>query len=286
MSKPDAAVVAISNIIVGNRHRKDMGDIDALAESIKSVGLLHPIVVTRAGSLIAGQRRLAACKLLGWTEVPVRIVDLDVIACGEFAENVVREDFTPSEMAAILKTLEPSANSEARDRQLSGLKRGKEAREGNLPTREKGRAREQIAKGLGTSRRTLDKIDAITKAAEQSPETHGHLIKQMDETSVDAAYRQIKKQQEPRKEKQDHRSETKHNSLMKSETERLSELRSENEALKRRNQFLTERLMVVENELATARSDLAGARAVLERIKVNHPDLPAAHIIAQNGKAH
>ena len=36
-----------------SRHRKDMGDIAALSASIADVGLLHPIVVTEDGILIA-----------------------------------------------------------------------------------------------------------------------------------------------------------------------------------------------------------------------------------------
>ena len=65
----------ISQIRVGNeRHRKELGDIDGLAASIADVGLLHPIVVKSDGTLIAGERRLAAIKQLGWTEVPVTIV--------------------------------------------------------------------------------------------------------------------------------------------------------------------------------------------------------------------
>ena len=38
-----SATVAISSITIGNRHRRDMGDLRALANSIAEVGLLHPI---------------------------------------------------------------------------------------------------------------------------------------------------------------------------------------------------------------------------------------------------
>ncbi len=63
----------ISDIRVGKRHRKDLGDIEGLAASIREIGLLHPIVITADGTLLAGQRRLEAHKLLGRTEIPVRI---------------------------------------------------------------------------------------------------------------------------------------------------------------------------------------------------------------------
>ena len=50
----------IDGINVGFRYRKDLGDLRTLADSIGEVGLLHPIVVTSEGLLIAGQRRLEA----------------------------------------------------------------------------------------------------------------------------------------------------------------------------------------------------------------------------------
>jgi ParB family chromosome partitioning protein len=63
----------IAEIVVGFRHRKDLGDIDELALNIQNVGLLHPVVITPDGLLLAGERRLAACRQLGWTEVPVTV---------------------------------------------------------------------------------------------------------------------------------------------------------------------------------------------------------------------
>ena len=53
-----------------------MGDIDALAQSIEEIGLLHPVVVTQHGRLLASQRRLEACKLLGWDTIPVTVMEV------------------------------------------------------------------------------------------------------------------------------------------------------------------------------------------------------------------
>jgi ParB family chromosome partitioning protein len=64
----------IDKIRIGTRHRREMGDIASLAASIEDIGLLNPITIDEDGLLLAGARRLAACKLLGWTEVPVNIV--------------------------------------------------------------------------------------------------------------------------------------------------------------------------------------------------------------------
>ena len=64
----------VANIIVGERHRRDMGDIDGLAASIAEIGLLNPITIDENGRLLAGARRLAACKQLGLEQIEVRIV--------------------------------------------------------------------------------------------------------------------------------------------------------------------------------------------------------------------
>lgn len=65
-------VVPIEKIQIGQRQRKSVGELDDLIESIKRVGLIHPIVVDSDLNLLAGERRLTACKMLGWNEVPIR----------------------------------------------------------------------------------------------------------------------------------------------------------------------------------------------------------------------
>jgi hypothetical protein len=96
----------IDSIVIGKRHRRDLGDVNELAKSIETVGLLHPVVVTRDNRLVAGERRILACETLGWTDVPVRFVDLDALVLGEHAENEVRKDFTTSERVDIGKEVE------------------------------------------------------------------------------------------------------------------------------------------------------------------------------------
>jgi ParB family transcriptional regulator, chromosome partitioning protein len=65
--------IALADIKVGKRFRVDLGDIAAFAASIANVGLLQPILITNDGTLLDGQRRLEAFKLLGRTEIPVTI---------------------------------------------------------------------------------------------------------------------------------------------------------------------------------------------------------------------
>ena len=68
------AVLPIDQIIVGDRTRRDLGDIAGLATSIAEIGLLNPITVDENKRLLAGARRLAACKRLGLETVEVKIV--------------------------------------------------------------------------------------------------------------------------------------------------------------------------------------------------------------------
>jgi len=72
--------VPIDTIKIGNRFRKDLGDIVSLAEDI---GLLHPIVINHKGELICGLRRIEAFKTLGKSVIPARIINLDDIVKGE-----------------------------------------------------------------------------------------------------------------------------------------------------------------------------------------------------------
>ena len=64
----------VNKISVGKRYRKDLGDVKTLAESIEDIGLLHPITVDEENRLLAGARRLAACKRLGWKTIPVKVI--------------------------------------------------------------------------------------------------------------------------------------------------------------------------------------------------------------------
>ena len=90
--------IKLSDIITKDRFRKELGDIKSLAESIKEVGLLHPIVISEKNELIAGYRRVKAFELLGLTEIPCVRVNLADLRKGEIQENMVRKDFTPSEI--------------------------------------------------------------------------------------------------------------------------------------------------------------------------------------------
>lgn len=75
--------------------------IRALAESIRSEGLLQPPVVTEELELGAGFRRLAAMDLLGWTECEVRVIPGPLTETKKriirLTENLQRADLTAPE---------------------------------------------------------------------------------------------------------------------------------------------------------------------------------------------
>jgi ParB family chromosome partitioning protein len=95
MTSGDFHSVFIDQITVLPRHRKKMGSIEELAQSIASLGvLLQPIVITRDNVLRAGERRLRACKSLGWTHIPCHYIDeLDEVKLKriELEENIKRK---------------------------------------------------------------------------------------------------------------------------------------------------------------------------------------------------
>jgi N6-adenosine-specific RNA methylase IME4/ParB-like chromosome segregation protein Spo0J len=183
---------AIDGIVVGKRHRRDLGDIASLAKSIDVHGLLNPVVLTPDGRLIAGERRLEAYKRLGRTEIPARVVDLEEIVRGELAENVDRKGFLPSEIEAIRRTLEPLEKAAARERQRerAGTAPGKHS--GKIALSEQ-RARDRVGAFAGVSGRTVEKIAAVVAAAEAEPEKFSKLAADMDRSGrVDAPYRRLR----------------------------------------------------------------------------------------------
>ena len=86
------------------RQAFDEAEIADLADSIRTHGILQPLVVRRAGErfeLIAGERRLRAAQAADWAQVPVQIRDVDDRQLAELAivENIQRKDLNAIEKA-------------------------------------------------------------------------------------------------------------------------------------------------------------------------------------------
>ena len=83
------------------RQRRELLQIEELAASIREVGLINPLLITRENELIAGERRFSAVRLLQWDSVPTQYTDeidparLHLI---ELEENVKRSDLSWQEI--------------------------------------------------------------------------------------------------------------------------------------------------------------------------------------------
>ena len=78
--------------------------LNELCESIKEHGVIQPVILKPAANgymLVAGERRVKACKLAGMTTVPSIIREYNAIYLSELAilENLQREDLTSIEEA-------------------------------------------------------------------------------------------------------------------------------------------------------------------------------------------
>lgn len=199
-------VIRIKDIKLGDRFRKDLGDYEGLAESIREVGLLQPPVVNEDNELICGARRLEACaEFLHWKEIPVTVVPLTDILKGEFHENSHRKSFTTQETIEIKHELEKREAAEAKHRQSQAGKtygRGKiasvdstEAIDNNEECwSEPQDTRDKVAGYLGMSWNTLDKMEEIVKVAKEDPIEFGDLPDKIDcgKISVNKAFKNIK----------------------------------------------------------------------------------------------
>jgi ParB family chromosome partitioning protein len=100
--------VPINDIKVKKRLRKDLGDIDALADSMKRFGQICPIVLTNNNVLIAGGRRLEAARALGWRTINAVIANIpEGVETLEYEveENLQRQNFSSEEVADAVRKL-------------------------------------------------------------------------------------------------------------------------------------------------------------------------------------
>ncbi|MGE3449556.1 MAG: ParB N-terminal domain-containing protein, partial [Microbacteriaceae bacterium] len=162
----------------GIRIRTDPGDLTTLCDSIAKIGLLQPITITPDGLLICGFRRLRAVKALGWRTVKVWVrsgiaTDVERLLA-EHDENVVRQNFSPLELARMYEALKKAYADEAdvaratRERDDAGrITTGPKVG----PVGKSGRRAAEIVTGK-RSEVTLERVLEVERIAED-PETPG-----------------------------------------------------------------------------------------------------------------
>ena len=110
-----ALVLPVTEILIGENIRSELGDLSELTESIKQNALLNPLLVSKTGEgyvLIDGHRRLAAMTSLGYKETPVRLVKSqpDLI---KLISNLCREQLSGWETCKAIHDLLPIAESQS-----------------------------------------------------------------------------------------------------------------------------------------------------------------------------
>lgn len=161
-------LIPIDKITLGDRRRTEAGDIEGLAKSIYKFGLLHPIIVDSNNNLVAGGRRLAACKSLGHVTIPARdIGDLTAAELREIEleENIRRKDLTEYERSRFMVQRAEVVKEISRDEFRSTVERkpvdGRPAETGSL---------RDVARRLGSSPQTIMRAQQHVAAVEAHPE--------------------------------------------------------------------------------------------------------------------
>jgi hypothetical protein len=169
-------------VVVTGRHRADLGDLSGLMESIQAVGLLNPITVTADMQLVAGQRRLEACRRLGRPLIRACVVsDLSEVQkqlIAERDENTCRLEMKPSEKASLGLSLEEFERPKAVERKKATQAKPGEGRVGGAkfvpPTDEPcGKLNDIVGEAVGMSRTTYHRAKSIVVAAQGGTDLAG-----------------------------------------------------------------------------------------------------------------
>jgi ParB family chromosome partitioning protein len=176
--------VSIASIHVGERRRQKLGRLGTLARSIKARGLLHPILLRNGNQLVAGQRRLEACKQLGWTTIPARRVDglsdeeLREVELEENTERLALLDYEASKARlAEIRQAEAEARAEAEEKLRPDS--GRKSRPAHRPT--KPGSQRDVAARTGLARTSVQNIEKHVAVADlypfmQKPEWKQHNV--------------------------------------------------------------------------------------------------------------
>lgn len=231
-------LIPITKIQVRDRIRKDFGDIAELASDIEQNGLINPPVVNKEYVLLAGERRLRACTLLGWEQIPVTMMDtrdaeheLNI----EISENDCRKDFSKAERVDYMYRLMRIEKEKARERQAA-TQFGSNAVQQMFAEPDKGQARDKTAAAFGVSGETMRKEMQIVENRDRlTPEDFAD----WDEgrLSTNKAYQKIKAQLEQEKQAKQAASDA-----LAQVDKQVRDLSEENKKLRADNRVLANRV--------------------------------------------
>ena len=190
-------LIDIEKVSVGDRIRKDMGDLKELSDDIAKNGLINPPVVTPEYELIAGERRLQAMKNLGYEQVEVRVMsveDAEHMLNLEINENENRKDFNKTERIEYARQLERIERAKAKERQENS---GNQYQERVSQNSDEGRTDEIVAEKLGIGSR-----DTYRKEKYIADNADGEILKAWNEEKISThkAYTRVKELEKQLKE--------------------------------------------------------------------------------------
>ncbi len=195
-----SVLVPIDQIVIGDRVRKDMGDLDEFAASIQRNGLLQPVLVTQELLLVVGHRRIEAHKRLGRSEIPAIVVNLEDLLSAQRDENAIRKDFTPTEAVALGRLIEEEHRAKIAAQKSEMGQRNVAYRTDRRSTRDVnqhvvsplGKTVDVAARAVGMGPQKYEQAKVIVAAAEADPEKFGDLPVLMDETgNVSGTHREL-----------------------------------------------------------------------------------------------
>jgi len=97
LNKASFTIIDIDKIVIGERLRKDLGDIDDLITSIKENGLWFPVLLATNNHLADGYRRIEAHKRMGLKQIQANIMPVADLFEAEMDANNIQKRFSVSE---------------------------------------------------------------------------------------------------------------------------------------------------------------------------------------------
>jgi ParB-like chromosome segregation protein Spo0J len=140
-------------------------ELDAMAADIGERGLQKPVVLGKAGQLLDGRNRLAACKRAE-VEPRFEVYAVDDVVAFIWSANALRRETTPSQKAMLAAAALPFYEAEAKERQKRKPATDPDSVSATLHG-QIGKATEKAAAATGASARNVAKAK---KVAEADPE--------------------------------------------------------------------------------------------------------------------